>query len=281
MGTKKTKMDLQNNDRMEEWFLIVGDWFRETGRAWYYAFVGLLVLAIPLYMFLNLVFERIMVSTVIPLKVNYTESVKQPLAITERKIFDMGKGTYSGYVRLKNPNSEWGVSDQSYSVSFKSASGVPVHAHNASTFILPGADKVIAFPRFSSSSAPTSLDLSLGESHFTRPVSMPTLSLEIQRRAIDLTADQSVVSAVILNRTPFKLARVDLPVLLFNAQNQVIGANYTNINDLDYNESRSFQYTWFNRINNVSRIEIVPELNIYNRDLFVSGPGTNSFDDIQ
>jgi hypothetical protein len=274
-------MDLQNNDRMEEWFLIVGDWFRETGKAWYYAFVGLVVIAIPLSMFLNLVFESIMVSTIVPLKISYTESVKQPLAVVDRKIFDMGNGTYSGYARIKNPNSEWGVPEQAYAVTFKSASGAPVHAHNASTFILPGADKVIAFPRFSATSAPTTLDLSLVDSPFVRPVSMPTLSLEIQRRAIDLAANQSVVTAVILNRTPFKLARVDLPVLLFDAKNQVIGANYTNINDLDNNESRSFQYTWFNRINNVSRIEIVPELNIYNRDLFVSSPGTNPFDDIQ
>jgi hypothetical protein len=270
-------MDLQQNDRMEEWFLILGDWFRETPKSWFYAAVGVMVIAIPLYMFVNLMFERILVGAISPIKVNYQEITKQPLQIVEKKIFVLGDGTYSGYVKLKNTNSDWGVPEQSYNFSFK-AGGNSVLSSSASTFILPFSEKNIVFPRFSANMAPTELEFNLGETVYIRPPTLPTLSLEIQRRSFDSMVNQSAVNAVIVNRTPFKISRVDLPVLLFNSAGQVIGANYTNINDLDSAESRSFQYIWYNRINNVARVEIIPELNVYNRDIFVTGPGQNPFD---
>lgn len=274
-------MALEQNDRVEEWFLIIGDWVRDTPKVWFYAFVGILVLAIPLYMFVNLVFERILISAIVPVRVNYQPVSKLPLEIVDRKIFALDNGTYSGYIRVKNPNSDWGVPQQAYRVDFKNASGASVMAANGSTFILPATEKNIVFPRFSAPSAPTQLDFTLSETTYTRPPNLPILSLEIERRSLDLQVNQSMVNAVIVNRTPFKIARVDLPVLLFDGGGQVIGANYTNINDLASAESRSFQYVWYNRINNVARVEIIPELNIYNRDIFVTGSGQNPFDDLE
>src|SRR5690606_35684557 len=103
----------------------------------------------------------------------------------------------------------------------------------------------------------------------------PALTLEIQRRSLEQGQGQTVVSAVILNRTPFEITRVDLPVLLFNSSGQVVGANYTNINDLKSFESRSFQYIWYTNINNVSRIEIIPELNLFDRELLLTQQGSN------
>jgi hypothetical protein len=272
-------MDLQQNERVEEWFLVVGDWFRETPRSWFYAFLGILVVAIPLYMFMDLVFERILVSAVSPIRVNYQEVSKLPLEVLDRQIFPLENGTYSGYIRVKNPNSDWGAPEQAYRVEFKDAAGNTVMSSNAATFILPASEKNIVFPRFSASTAPTRLEFTLAETIFIRPPNLPTLSLEIQRRSLDSQVSQTMVNAVIVNRTPFKIARVDLPVLLFDGAGKVIGANYTNINDLASAESRSFQYIWYTRINNVARVEIIPELNVYNRDIFVTGPGQNPFDD--
>jgi hypothetical protein len=74
---------------------------------------------------------------------------------------------------------------------------------------------------------------------------------------------------------------VDIPVLLFDRNNQLIGANYTNINELESAEGRSFQYTWYSRINNLTRVEIVPEVNIYSRDIFQTPEGKNPFDNIE
>lgn len=272
-------MALDQNERMEEWFLIMGDWFRETPRSWFYALVGVLVIAIPLYMVVDLMVERILINNLKPIRVNYQETSKLPLEVVDRKIFALDNGTYSGYIRIKNSNSDWGVPSQAYRVEFKDAAGNNVMSANAVTFVLPSSEKNVVFPRFSSSTAPTRLEFSMSESQFIRPPNLPTLDLEIQRRSLDSQVNQTAVNAVIVNHTPFKISRVDLPVLLFDAGGQVIGANYTNINDLASAESRSFQYIWYNRINNVARVEIIPELNIYNRDIFVTLPGQNPFDD--
>ena len=272
-------MDLQQNERLDEWFLIVGDWIRETPKIWFYAAAAVVILAIPTYMFVNLIFEQMLINSQAILKVNYQEVAKQPLEVIDKKIFSLGNDTYSGYIRLKNSNTEWGSPDQRYFVNFKSATGASVMSTPGATFVLPSSEKVVVFPRFSSDSPPTQIDFTLNESAFIRAPSLPTLNLVIERRSLDTQVNETRVNAVIVNDTPFKISRVDLPVLLFDSNNQVIGANYTNINDLSSSESRSFQYIWYNRINNVARIEIIPELNIFNRDIFVAAPGQNPFDD--
>jgi hypothetical protein len=276
-------MDLENNPRMEEWFLVVGDWFRQTSKTWYYALVLLLIIAIPLYMLLKLLFGQFLMSTIVPPHINYTEVSKFPLSISEKKIFDLGNGTYSGYVRIKNSNPDWGVPDQGYSFDFKSATGSSLLVASGSTFVLPGTEKIVVLPRFSppqGSPAPTTLDFTLRDGSFVRPPALPQLNLEIQRRSVDLQVNQTIVNAVIVNRTAFTLRRVDLPILLFDNSNQIMGVNYTNINDLHSSESRSFQTVWYNRITNVSRVEILPEINVYNRDIFATVEGTNPFDDL-
>lgn len=245
---QNTKM----NDNMEEWFLVVGDWFRATDRKWFLAFGLVVLLAAPLYFFIAFTFSNLLSATITPLKVDYVEVPKTGLEITEKKIFSLADGTYTGFARVKNINFDWGVPGQDYQAIFKSSNGSTVMSMSGEVFILPSSEKIIVFPRFSSSVAPVSLDLTLAESTFIRPPNLQNLNLEIQRRSIELQGNDTLVNAVIVNRTPFKISRVDIPVLLFNQNNEIIGANYTNINDLASAESRSFQYTWYSRINGVS-----------------------------
>ncbi|MBX4188264.1 MAG: FxLYD domain-containing protein [Candidatus Doudnabacteria bacterium] len=277
----KIKMNLQENERVEELLLIIGDQFRSTSKLWFYAVGIVLIAAIPLQIFLKFTFENVIASAVSPLKITYPQVEHQPLEMTDKKIFDLGDGTYSGYARIKNPNPEWGVPELKYSYQFSGTGGSSIMSAGNMTYVRPASEKVIAFPRFTSPSKPTSLQITLEDSNFIRPRELPVLDLEIQRRSIDSQVDQFIVKAVIVNHSPFKLTRVDLPILLFDGNNNIIGVNYTNINDLNSNESRSFQYTWYNRINNVARVEIIPEFNPYSRDLFGTVPGQDPFDELE
>ncbi|HYC79919.1 MAG TPA: FxLYD domain-containing protein [Candidatus Binatia bacterium] len=277
-------MDFQpvnQNPRTEELFLIIGDRYRSTNKLWFKAALIVLIAALPLYFLMKFAFTQIFVSAIEPVRIIYQQAVHLPLEVIEKKIFDLGDGTYSGYVRVKNNNSEWGVPEQGYRFEFKTTSGSLITGTDGATFILPFSEKLIVFPRFSSSTKPDVVNFVLKESNFIRPPNLPPLDFEIQRRSLDLQTNQTAVNAVIVNRTPFKVSRVDMPVLLYDNQNQIIGVNYTNINDLESSESRSFQYVWYNRINNVARVEIIPEINIYNKDIFVTGPGANPFDNIE
>lgn len=257
--------------------MIIGDWYRETSRAWFYALIAVIVGAIPFYMAMKLGFEQVLINSITPLQVNRQETTKLPLEVVENKIFALDNGTYSGYVRVKNPNGEWGAPAQSYTAEFVAANGSSLLNASGTTFVLPGSDKIIVFPRFASQTPPARLNFTLAQASLVRPPNLPTLDLEIQRRNMEMQGGQSTASAVIVNNTPFKISRVDLPVLLYDNAGQVVGANYTNINDLESAESRSFQYVWYSRINNVARIEIIPEVNIYDREIFQAAPSQNPF----
>jgi hypothetical protein len=272
-------MDFQvnNNSRKEEFFLIIGDQFRSTNKLWFKAALFILILAIPMYFILKISFTQVFIAGIRPVQIIHQEATKAPLEVIEKRVFDLGDGTYTGFVRVKNNNSEWGVPEQGYRFEFKSSSGSLITGTDGTTFILPFSEKLIVFPRFSSPNKPSTVNFVLKDTHFIRPPNMPTLELEIQRKSLDLQTTQTLVNAVIVNRTPFTIRRVDMPVLLYDSKNQIIGVNYTNINDLKSSESRSFQYIWYNRINNVARVEIITELNIFDKDIFLTGPGNNPF----
>lgn len=272
-------MELQQNDRIEEWFLILGDWIRDTSKGWFYALGVVFVATIPVYIATNVIMDQVTLSAVTPLHIAYEAKTKLPLSVTEKKIFDLGGDMYSGYFKIKNDNSEWGTPEQAYTVELKTATGSVVLTYNRKTFVLPSSDKIVIVPRFKSADRPTNLEIVLGETTFVRPPVLPDADFEIQRRASNLLVNQTEVNAVIVNRMPFRISQVDLPVLIYNSQNEVIAAGYTNINDLKPSESRSFQYVWYNRLNNITRIEIVPELNFYSRDIFLIESGQNPFDE--
>ncbi len=270
-------MDLEQNPRAEEFMLMLGESLRSTSKLWYYGFLALLVAAFPLYMAANLGFELILVSGIKVLPVNNNVISKVPLQITDKKIFDLGDGTYTGYMRIKNSNPEWGVPMQAYTVDFLSITNEKAFSFSSVAYVLPSSEKLVVFRRFTPEQKPTQVEIKLKDSQFLHATSVAPIDLEIQRKATYLAVNQTNISAVVVNHSPFKLNKVDLPVLLYNSSNQIIGVNYTNLNDLASSETRSFQYIWYSRINDISRVEIVPEVNTFDKDLFVTDPGKNSF----
>ncbi len=271
-------MPLVENERVEEAFLIAGDKLSAVSRAWWIALAAAVILAIPAYFVVRSSLATVFLAGYDGPRVIYNAKAKEPLQILEKKIFSFPNNAYAGYIKIRNVNLEWGVSDQTYTAEFKTLGGTEVTKVAGSVFILPASEKLIVFTRFTADQAPQEMVVSLGESHF---IHRPDISvdLETQRTNIKNNSDGLIVTSAVRNTSAFTVKRINLPVAIYDNKNQIIAVNYTYINDVISGETRSFQYSWPISIPGAVRAEINPEVNIFDPNVLTTQAGTSPFTD--
>lgn len=272
-------MDLEENPKLQERLIIFADQFHQVSRIWWYASAILIVLSIPIFYILRAVFVPVIIShQTLPAYI-YQQTNKMPLTIGDEKIFNLGNGSYGGYFAIKNSgNFDWGVASQSYDAVFLTTGGSKVMEVTGSTYVLPSSEKIVVIPRFvPDGGVPSQLSVTLGSTQFIDSTGRTTPNLNLQRQSFNIVGGQLIVGASITNNTPFTITKIDLPILIYNANNQVVGAGFTNINDVKYGETRSFQVTWPNNPNGV-RAEILPQVDIFDPNVYQLAPGQSQFD---
>ena len=170
------------------------------------------------------------------------------------------------------------MASQAYTAEFKTLGGTLVTKVMGDSFILPASEKFLIFARFSSDSEPQTMDVALGETKFIRRPDV-SVSYELERINFSNSQGGAVVSAGIKNLSAFTVRQINLPVVLYNNQNAVVGVNSTYISEVTSGETRTFQYTWPLSLPGAVRAEITPEINVFDRNLFSTDTGVSPFDD--
>jgi hypothetical protein len=70
------------------------------------------------------------------------------------------------------------------------------------------------------------------------------------------------------NDTAFGYWRVSFFVILWSGSS-IVGANSVTISDLRPGETREVAVSWFNEIHGVTRVEVVPEVNIFDDRVYI------------
>ncbi|OGE83673.1 MAG: hypothetical protein A3B10_04435 [Candidatus Doudnabacteria bacterium RIFCSPLOWO2_01_FULL_44_21] len=276
-------MAFTDNERIQEFFILIGDKLAPVKKIWWYGLLVCLISAIPGYFVIRFLFIEAMVGSYTGPAIIYTLQAKEPLQVIDKKIFTLSTSptggpdqTYSGYFKIRNIELEWGVPNQTYTVQFKTFGGTIINQASRTTFILPASEKLVILPRFTSPTKPDELVISLADSHF---VHKPELSLnfDIERTSLQNNQDGLIVSSAFKNLSPFILKQVDLPVAVFNSRNEIIAVNFTYVNDVSASETRSFQYSWPSGIAEAIRAEINPEINVFDRKIITTEAGISPF----
>lgn len=261
---------------MQEWFLIAGDMLTQVSRAWWYALGIAVVATIPVFYIFKYSFIQVLMRSYQPPQIIYTQAIQQPLQITDKKIFSLGGNSYSGFARIKNINLEWGTASQGYTVQFKTLGGTLITQVSGSTFILSASEKLLIFSRFTSDQKPEVILVTLSPTTFLLKPQVD-ISLNLERVNLQNGAGGTQVSAAITNLTAFTIKQINLPVVLYNNKNEIMGINFTYINDVLSGETRTFSYAWTNQVSGVVRAEITSEVNIFDRNVLTTEAGTSPF----
>ena len=272
-------MAQQRSESVEEFLLVVGDTWRGENKRWLLALVIVVVFAWPVYFALKLTFANVFIADYDPPTVK-AQVERIPLDVVETKIFKLDSNNYTGYVKVKNENLDWGVPKLYYRADFKDYSGALIKSTSGLTYVRPSSEKIIVLPRFSSSASapPSQIDFQITDSKFTvTPDDVPTINLELQRTEVVTAASDTSVISVLRNPTPYKISQVDLTVYLYDNSNDLVGVNYTNVNEVRSGELRSFRVVWPVRLGERLRAEITAETNMFNKDLILPADPVSPF----
>ncbi|MDP4000715.1 MAG: FxLYD domain-containing protein [bacterium] len=270
----------EDNDRIQEFFFVLGNKLEELDKKQWYTLLTAVVLVIPLFFILRFGFYQAFFSGYEGPEITHVPIIPEPLQIVDKGIFKLNSDTYSGYVKIRNINLDRGVPEQEYLAEFETAGGTVVSRMSGKTFVLPAQDKLLVFTRFTVDREPSELNFSLSDSRFIYESSLPPIITEVQRVQMEGLSSEFAVSAVIKNLSPFVISQIYLPVVLYNSQNEIVGVNSTNINDVRSLESRSFRVVWPNAVAGAVRAEIRPEINIFDRKIINTESGQSQFDDL-
>lgn len=271
-------MGLLDSDRSQEILLIIGDSFQGQNRKWFVTFFVVLVAILPLYFLVKITYYNLAISNYTPPAI-LGQVEQTPLEEIEKGFVQINANGYAGFVKVKNLNLDWGVPNLVYRTEVKSKDGTLLASATSESYILPASEKYLIVPRFNANQTPAQIDFTVINSKFVlKPEAFPIVNMEIQRNQLIPQATETLINAVLKNNSPFTITQVDLQALIYNDKNQIVGINYTNVNDLLSTELRSFQLVWPGTLSGSLHVQISPEINIFNKEILKPQGPVSPFD---
>lgn len=207
--------------------------------------------------------------------VNYHRvNAPKNIEITEFTATATSEGKYDFLARVYNPNTEFAATD----ITFQLLAGNQIVAEK-STFILPGQEKFFAFfnqevpaagspglnvkavswarQRSWDSFGPSRLDFQISDKQFTPAV----------RSGVAGAAPVGVLNFKIKNATAYSYWQVGLYIALYSGD-RVVGSNFVAMENFNSGEQREMSIKFTENFPSISKIEIIPEVNILDPTIY-------------
>jgi hypothetical protein len=204
----------------------------------------------------------------------------EPMITQSATVLSAGEGKYDMIARVSNPNQRWWMefdyrftgpgfddkykkgflmpSDTVYLYSLAVEAGAkPAVNLEISNLMMRRVDNHIVQPDYRTW-ATERIDFEFEDIGFKKPD--PNSPIPISRAAFKVNND-----------TAFGYVSVPFFVTLLSG-NRVVGVNRTVISELRAGEIREVEVSWFNDLPNVTRVEVKPELNLFDPDVYLK-PG--------
>jgi hypothetical protein len=205
------------------------------------------------------------------------EHAADDLITKEVDVFPLGDNRYDLYTTLANPNDDWYAT---FRYAFVIGS---TETDEQTGFILPSEEKPIVYLAYEAESRPTNARLALREIQWKRvdphvisdyerwrndrlgfEITNPAFSTELQIDAKEIGRATFEVK----NATAFSYWEPAFYVLLMRGS-AVAGVTRTTIDRFESGDAREVSVSWFGTLPAVSRVEIVPEINLFDPDVYM------------
>ena len=195
------------------------------------------------------------------------------------------QGKYDFLIHLKNLNDKH-FSNFNYCLQTTAGQNIVCGA----SFILPGEEKYLLLVGKELDSTPNEVKLVLTNnfwqrldahsipdwtSYATSRLNLPVSDIKYSAPSGSAKTSFHTLSFKISNNTPYNYTRVPLDILLFSG-NSPVGVNSYNVDNFMSAESRTVNISWPAGSERASRVEITPDLNILDSQVYLPYTGTIS-----
>lgn len=196
--------------------------------------------------------------------------------ILETKLLKVADRQYDVLAKLRNSNPDWGVSDLNYKFILKDKVGAQVGERERKSYILPQQERFIVEVGIETltKAENVELELELLEAQKLKQYISPQAQIVTKNAGHFISEGKSRANGVLENQSPFGFEKVDINVILYNSKDEIVGANYTNLNAFLPGTERYFSVTWAGKVLGVSRVEIEPNVDVFETGSFMDIYGT-------
>ena len=201
-------------------------------------------------------------------------------------VFSLGNGQYDLYAELENPNQDWWAE-----FTYRFVGTGEEEPTIATGFILPAETKPIVNLGLEAVTRPNSAKLEIMEvdwHHVDRHVVgnyeewfLDRFQIEVENEnwSVDRELEDPIGKISFSARNGSAYSYYD-PVfyVLLKRGNRVLGVTRTELASLDSFDSEDIEISWFDDIPSVGSVEVIPEINIFDIDVYKALEGENSLD---
>jgi len=173
----------------------------------------------------------------------------EPIEIIWSQTFSAGPGLYSIAAQIKNPNTNFGASNFSYTFYLYDENGNLLDAPAGDSYIWPGESKYIILGGINLDKVPVKTQLQIGEPTWRKIENFKGIALALSNVNYGKGQAGSVKSFEVNfnanNETPYNLAKVNVLSIVFDENNSPIAAASTLLENLKSKEYRQSNIAWF------------------------------------
>lgn len=195
-----------------------------------------------------------------------------PIDVSSVQVFKVGRDDYDILAKVYNPNSDLGSSKVVFDLILVDKDSAELSRRNFEFYILPGQIKHIILTSVKSTAEVQ------GAKIVIKDISWEKLSLFDPQMVSFIVRDkqfkQTEFGAIVRNESDFDFDTVDIGVILYDQNDNVIGLNKSNMNTLVSRTDRYFKVLWPIPIMGVFKVDVEPGTNLLNNLNFIRRYGT-------
>ena len=200
--------------------------------------------------------------------------------ILEKKMIPSGGNKYDALVKIKNPNSLFGIENLGYTFNFLDASGRVIIQKEGTSFLLPAETKYLFVFNADLTEKPASLDFRIKSYKWQKFLDYEEPNIVSYQKEFSFMSGGPEFAGLklkIQNKSGYDLRKITTKTVLRDRQGNPVAINETNNNDVQINEEREVVFRWsepFSQDIDVQNIEIEEEANVFSDENFMKKYGS-------
>ncbi len=200
--------------------------------------------------------------------------------ILEKSLIPAGSNRYDALVKIKNPNSLFGIENLGYTFNFLDASGKVIGQREGTSFLLPAETKYIFVFNLDLAEKPDSVDFRIKSYRWQKFSDYEEPNIASYQKEFSFISGGpgfAQLKLKIQNKSGYDFKKITTKAVLRDRQGSPVAINETNNNDVRINEEREVNFQWsepFSQDIDVQNIEVEEEANVFSDDNFMKKYGS-------
>ena len=229
-----------------------------------------IALAVLLFVVVGIVYA---VSSLVPDNVQppTPTPVFEPLVVLDQKLITISDRDYDFYVRVRNPNTEFGARSASYSLVLYDGENNQVGLIPGTFFMLPGQTRDIVISPIRTSTGAASAVVVISEVVWQAldDVAANGAQLNVTNNFFQRRSRDSIFArafGIVENKSDLQLREVEVDVVVYDFEGEIKAVNRSTLYSVKSREVRAYEVFWFlpfDGADDISHVEAFANANIF------------------